>query len=81
MTAKILQHNGKAMCRSMYCPLTVEEQANPTVQEDMATFKETTEESIGAKLTHAKLEEVRILVTPKYCRQTKDRRSGQQTNK
>ncbi len=66
MTAKILQHNSEVVYRSMYCPVTVEEQADPVVQEDMAIFKETAEEHLGAKLTHAKLEEVGISDTPEY---------------
>ncbi len=37
MTAKILQHNGKVVYLSMYQPLTIEEQADSTVQRDMAT--------------------------------------------
>ncbi len=49
MTAKILQHN-----------LSIEEQADSTVQQDMATFRETAEEHLGAKLTQAELEEVSI---------------------
>ncbi len=50
----------------MYCPLTVEEWANPTIKQDMITFKETAEEYLGAKLTHVKLEEVGIPDTPEY---------------
>ncbi len=55
MTAKILQHN-----------LSIEEQADSTVQQDMATFRETAEEHLGAKLTQAELEEVSIPDTPEY---------------
>ncbi len=64
VSAKILQHNGKVVYRSTYCPLTVEEQANPVVQKDMATINETDEECLGAKLTRAKLEEVGVPNTP-----------------
>ncbi len=39
MTAKILWHNGKVVYWRMYCPLTIEEQANLTVQQDMVTFR------------------------------------------
>ncbi len=66
MTAKILQHNGKVVYRSMYKPLTVEEQADSNVQQNMATFREAAEESLGAKLTWAELEEVGIPDTPEY---------------
>ncbi len=68
MTAKIFQHNVKVVYRSTYCPLTVEERANPTVQLDMATFKETAEECLGAKLTSAELEEDSIPDTPEYIK-------------
>ncbi len=60
MTAKMLQHNGKGICRSMYWPLTVEKRAEAAVQQDMATFKETAGGCLGAKLTNAKLEEVGV---------------------
>ncbi len=40
MTAKILQQNGEVVYRSTYCPLTVEEQADPSVQQNMITFNE-----------------------------------------
>ncbi len=53
MTAKILQNNGKVVYWSTYWPLTVQERANNTVQQDMVTIRETTEESLGARLTHA----------------------------
>ncbi len=66
MITKILQHNGEVVYRSRYWPLTVEEQANATLQQDMATFREITEECLGAKCTHAKLEEVGIPDTPEY---------------
>ncbi len=46
--------------------MIVEERANSTVQQDMATFRETAEECLGAKLTHAELEEVGIPNTPEY---------------
>ncbi len=65
-TAKILQHNGEVVHQSTYRALTVEEQANNTVQQDMITFRETAEERLGATLTHAELEEVGIPNTPKY---------------
>ncbi len=38
MAAKILRHNCKVVYRSMYQPLTIEEWADSTVQQDMATF-------------------------------------------
>ncbi len=66
MTAEILQHNGEVVYQSTYWALTVEEQANSTVQQDMVPFRETAEEHLGAKLTHAELEEVGIPVTPEY---------------
>ncbi len=40
MTAKILQHNSEVVYQSMYRPLTVEERANDTVQQDMLAFRE-----------------------------------------
>ncbi len=66
ITAKILQHKGKVVYRSMYQPLTIEEQADSAVRQDLATFRETDEERLGTKLTHAKLEEVGIPDTPDY---------------
>ncbi len=66
MTAKILQRNGEVVYRSTYRPLTIEERANSTVQQDMVTFRETAEERLGAKLTRAELEEVGIPDTPEY---------------
>ena len=66
MTTKIFQHNGKVVYRSTYWVLTLEEQVNPTVQQDMVTFRENAEECLGAKFTHAKLEEVGIPETPEY---------------
>ncbi len=66
MTTKMLQHNGEVIYRSTYQPLTVEEWADDTVQQDMLTFRETAEEclGLGASLTRAKLEEVGIPDTP-----------------
>ncbi len=66
MTAKILQHNGKVVYPSTYWALTIEEQAKDTVQQDMVTFRETAEERLGVKFTHAKLEEVGIPNTLEY---------------
>ncbi len=66
MTAKILQHNGKVVYCSMYCPLTIEEWAVPAVQQVMATFRETAEECLGARFTHSELKEVGIPDTPEY---------------
>ncbi len=66
MTAKILQHNGKVVYCSTYCPLAIEEQANHAVKQDMATLRETTEERLGAELTHAELEEIGITDTLEY---------------
>ncbi len=60
MTTKILQYNGQVMYQSTYGPLTVEGQADLTVQQEMVTFKENAEEHRGAKLTHDELEEVSI---------------------
>ncbi len=45
-------------------PLTIEERPDVTMQQDMVTFRETTEEHLGAKLTCAKLAEVCIPDTP-----------------
>ncbi len=64
MTAKMLQHNSKVVYRNTYRPLTVEEQASSTVQQDMVTCRETAEEHLGTKLTSAKFEEVGIPDTP-----------------
>ncbi len=50
----------------MYQSLTVEDRTNSTVQQDMATFRETAEERLGSQLTHAELEEVGIPDTPEY---------------
>lgn len=66
MTAKILQHNGKVVDHSMYHPLTIEEWSGPTVIQNMVTFRETTEERIGVKLTCAEHEEVSISDSPEY---------------
>ncbi len=66
MTTKLLQDNGKVVYRSTYRPLTVEEHADVTVQQDMVTFGETAEEQLGAKLTCAKLEDVGIPDTLEY---------------
>ncbi len=41
MTAKILQHNGKVVYQSIYQPLTIEEHADNTKQQDMVTFRKT----------------------------------------
>ncbi len=64
MTAEILQHNHKVVYHSTYCPLTAEECATPAVQQDMATFRETTKEHLGARLTLTELKEVSISDTP-----------------
>ncbi len=66
MTTNILQHNGERLYRSMNHPLTIEEQADITVQQDMVTFRENAEECQGVKLTHAKLEEVNKPDTLEY---------------
>ncbi len=66
MTAKILQMNGEVVYRSTYRPLTVEERADPSVQQSMALFDETAAERLGDKLTGAELEEVGVLDTPEY---------------
>ncbi len=63
MTTMILQHNGKLVYCSMYHPLTNEDQATPAVQQDMATFRETIEEQLGARLSCAELEEVLYLIS------------------
>ncbi len=64
MTAKIHQRNGR--------PLTVEEQDSLTIWWDMVTFRENTEEHLGAKLSHNELEEVGIPNTPEYVLYTDD---------
>ncbi len=66
MTAKILQQNGEVVYHSTYCPLTVEEWADSSVQQSMVTFDQTAEECLGDKLTPAELEEVGIPNTPEY---------------
>ncbi len=66
MTAKILQHNGKVVYQSMYQTLIVEDRVDDTVQQDMVTFRETTEECLETKPTHAKLEQVGIPMTPEH---------------
>ncbi len=66
MTAKILQQNGEVVYHSTYRPLTVEEQADSSVQQSMATFDQTAEERLGDKLTRAELEEVGIPDTPEH---------------
>ncbi len=66
MTAKILQQNGEVVYCSMYSPLTVEEWADPSVQQSMIMFNKTAEECLRNKLTRAKLEEVGILDTLEY---------------
>ncbi len=66
MTAKILQQNGEVVYRSTYRPLTVEEQADPSVQQSMVTFDQIAEERLGDKLTRTELEEVGIPDTPEY---------------
>ncbi len=50
----------------MYRPLTVEEQADSSVQQSRITFDKTAKECLGDKLTHAKLKEVGIPNTPEY---------------
>ncbi len=72
MTAKILQHNGEVVYWSTYCPLTIEECANDTMQQDMLTLRETTEERLGAKLTCAELEEVSMPDTLEYLPYSND---------
>ncbi len=66
MTAKILQHNGEVVYRSMYWPLTAEAKADGQVQLDILTFREGVEELLGTKLTWDALEEVGIPDTPEY---------------
>ncbi len=66
MPAKILQQNGEVVYCSTYHPLTVEEWADPSVQQNMITFNKTAEKHLGNKLTRAKLEEVGIPNTPVY---------------
>ncbi len=58
MPTKILQHNCKVVYQSTYRPLTIEEKLDLTIQLDMNAFKETTEEGMGIKLMHNKLEEI-----------------------
>ncbi len=66
MTTKIPQHNGKVVYRITFQPLTVEEQANLTVPQDMLTFRENVEECLGAQFVYAKLNEVGIPDTLDY---------------
>ncbi len=66
MTAKILQQNGEVVYRSTYRPLTIEERADPSVQQSMITFNKTAEERLGDKLTCAKFVEIGIPNTPEY---------------
>ncbi len=63
---EILQHNGEVVHYSTYGPLTVEEHANLTIQQDIVTFKDSTEEHLGAKLAHNELEEDGIPGMPEY---------------
>ncbi len=65
-TAKILQHNGEVVYQSMYWSLTIEERADNTIEQDMANFRKTAEACLGAKLTHAELEEFGIPDTLEY---------------
>lgn len=46
MTTKILQYNGEVGYQSMYHPLTVEEQSDPTMLQDMVAFRENAEECL-----------------------------------
>ncbi len=66
MTAKILQQNGEVVYHSTYSPLTIENQANPSVQQSMATFDQIAEDFLGDNLTRAEFEEVGIPDTPEY---------------
>ncbi len=66
MTAKLLQHNRQVVYRSTYQPLIIEKTANEQVQIHKQSFKESSEEYIGAKLMQNKLEEVGIYDTPEY---------------
>ncbi len=66
MTAKTLQQNGEVMYCSTHRLLTIEEQADPSVQQNMIMFYKTAEEHLGEKLTRAELEEVGIPNTPEY---------------
>ncbi len=58
MIAKILKYNGEIIYRSKYQPLIIEENADPHVQYNMHSFKQTNEECLGAKLTCGELKEV-----------------------
>ncbi len=62
MTAKILQQNGEAVYLSTYHPLTVEERADPSVQQSMITFNETTEERLGTSLPVPNLKKLVFLI-------------------
>ncbi len=66
MTTKIIQNNSKVVYRSTYQPLTVEEQIDMTVQQDMLTVRESTKEHQGERLTCAELDEVSLPNTPEY---------------
>ncbi len=63
MTIKILQHNGETVYSSPFWLLTLEETSDEKVQSDKRSFKETTEEHLGTKLTNNELEDVGILET------------------
>ncbi len=52
MTTKILQHNGKVVCRSTKWPLIIEETVDPQVQYNMHSFNETIKAPLGAMLVH-----------------------------
>ncbi len=60
IAAKILQQNEEVVYRSTHRSLTIEEQADTSIQQDMIAFKESAEEHLGTKLTHRELEEVGI---------------------
>ncbi len=66
VTAKVLQHDGKVVYRSIDCPLSIEECANKIVQQDMVTFSENAEECLEFKLTCTKVVEVGISDTLGY---------------
>ncbi len=66
MTAMILQHDGEVVYHSTYQSLTVEEQADLTIQKDMITFRESVEDFLGEKLTHNELQELRIPDIPEF---------------
>ncbi len=66
MTAKILQHDGEVVYHSTYQSLTVEEQADLHIHQDIVTFRESVEDFLGEKLTHNELHEVRIPDIPEY---------------